>query len=82
MKPWEGYLEPFKIFGNLYFVGTTFVSSHIIDTGDGLILIDSQYPQSLYLLLENIVDTYPFSLAIAFIPLRYSLTFGYPARYD
>ena len=54
MKPWEGYLEPFKIFGNLYFVGTTFVSSHIIDTGDGLILIDSQYPQSLYLLLENI----------------------------
>ena len=53
-KPWEGYLEPFRIFGNLYFVGTTFVSSHIIDTGDGLILIDSQYPQRLYLLLENI----------------------------
>ena len=54
MRPWEGYLEPFKIFGNLYFVGTKFVSSHIIDTGEGLILIDSQYPQTLYLLLENI----------------------------
>ena len=52
--PWEGYMEPFRIFGNLYFVGTKFVSSHIVDTGEGLILIDSQYPQSLYLLLENI----------------------------
>lgn len=47
-------MEPFKIFGNLYFVGTTFVSSHVIDTGEGLILVDSQYPQSVYLLLENI----------------------------
>lgn len=54
MKPWEGYMEPFRIFGNLYFVGTRFVSSHVIDTGDGLILIDAQYPQTVYLLLENI----------------------------
>ncbi len=54
MKPWEGYMEPFRIFGNLYFVGTKFVSSHVVDTGDGLILIDSQYPQCTYLLLENI----------------------------
>ena len=54
MKTWEGYIEPFRIFGNLYFVGTDFVSSHIIDTGEGLILIDSQYPETLYLLLENI----------------------------
>lgn len=54
MKPWEGYMEPFKIFGNLYFVGTRFVSSHVVDTGEGLILIDSQYPQCTYLLLENI----------------------------
>ena len=54
MKPWEGYMEPFRIFGNLYFVGTKFVSSHVVDTGEGLILIDSQYPQCTYLLLENI----------------------------
>lgn len=54
MKPWEGYIEPFQIFGNVYFVGTDFVSSHLIDTGEGLILIDSQFPQTLYLLLENI----------------------------
>ena len=52
-RPWEGYMPPFKIFGNLYFVGTTFVSSHVIDTGDGLILLDSNYPQCTYLVLEN-----------------------------
>jgi len=54
MRPWEGYMEPFRIFGNLYFVGTTFVSSHVIDTGDGLILLDSNYPQCTYLVTEGI----------------------------
>lgn len=54
LEPWEGYMEPFKIFGNLYFVGNRYASSHIIDTGDGLILLDSNYPQCLYLVLEGI----------------------------
>lgn len=48
------YMEPFQIFGNVYFVGTKAVSSHLIDTGDGLILLDTGYPQALYLVLENI----------------------------
>lgn len=52
--PWEGYIKPGKIFGNLYFVGTRPASSHLIDTGEGLILIDSGYKDSLYLLLQNI----------------------------
>lgn len=53
MKPWEGYMEPFRICGNLYFVGTKFVSSHVIDTGEGLILLDSNYPQCTYLVTEG-----------------------------
>lgn len=53
LKPWEGYMEPFKIFGNLYFVGTKFVSSHVIDTGDGLIILDSNFPQCTYLVTEG-----------------------------
>ena len=53
-KPWEGYYPPFKIIGNVYFVGTVPASTHIIDTGDGLILIDSGYIESLYLVLHNI----------------------------
>lgn len=53
LRTWTGYMEPFCIFGNLYFVGCRFVCSHIIDTGEGLILIDSSYPQTLYLVTEG-----------------------------
>ena len=35
------YIHPFRIFGNLYYVGETWVCIHLIDTGDGLLLIDS-----------------------------------------
>lgn len=55
-QPWRGYIKPFKIIGNLYFVGTHQASTHIIDTGEGLIMIDSGYPQSLYLVLANMAD--------------------------
>ncbi|WP_407424841.1 MBL fold metallo-hydrolase [Methanobrevibacter sp.] len=53
-KWWNGYVKPFRIWGNLYFVGTEAASTHIIDTGDGLIMLDSGYQQSLYLVLHNI----------------------------
>lgn len=52
-QPWRGYMPPFKIWGNLYFVGTEPASTHIIDTGDGLIMLDSGYQHSLYLVLQN-----------------------------
>ena len=52
-EPWIGYVKPFKIFGNLYFVGTEPASTHIIDTGEGLIMLDSGYQQSLYLVIHN-----------------------------
>ena len=50
----DGYVKPFKIFGNLYFVGTEPASTHLIDTGEGLILIDTGYQHSLYLVINNI----------------------------
>lgn len=53
-RPWEGAMPPFRIRGNLYFVGTRPASSHLIDTGDGLVLLDSGYQESLYLVLESI----------------------------
>lgn len=52
-KTWEQYMEPFQIFGNLYFVGAKCVSTHVIDTGDGLILIDSNFPECTYLITEG-----------------------------
>ena len=52
-QPWKGYIPPFRLWGNVYFVGTTPASTHIIDTGDGLIMLDSGYQHSLYLVLQN-----------------------------
>ena len=51
---YEGRIEPFCIIGNVYFVGTFQASSHLIDTGDGLILIDTGYSNTLYLVLRSI----------------------------
>lgn len=36
------------------FVGTKPASAHLIDTGAGLILLDSGYPETLYLVLDSI----------------------------
>lgn len=47
-------MEPFKIIGNVYFVGTFQASCHLIDTGDGLILIDPGYANTLYLVVDSI----------------------------
>lgn len=54
VNPWDGKIEPFKIIGNVYFVGTFQASTHMIDTGDGLILIDPGYSASLYLAIDSI----------------------------
>jgi metallo-beta-lactamase class B len=54
MRPWEFAVEPFRILGNLYYVGNQNVSSHLIDTGQGLILLDTAFPQTVYLLLESV----------------------------
>ena len=54
--PWTERVKPFSIIDNLYFVGSKGASSHLIDTGSGLILIDSGYPQTLYLLIESVFE--------------------------
>lgn len=52
----SGYLKPGKVFGPIYFVGTYPTSSHLIDTGEGLILVDIGYPATLWIVLENIKE--------------------------
>lgn len=47
-------VAPFRIFGNLYYIGDQKACPHLIDTGDGLILIDTGYGHELPYLLENI----------------------------
>lgn len=53
-KPWEGSFDPIRVFGNLYFVGTPPASVHIVDTGDGLIMFDTGYQQSLYRVIDSV----------------------------
>ena len=51
---WSTYMPPFNILGNLYFVGTKPASAHLIDTGAGLILLDTGYQETLYLVMDGI----------------------------
>ena len=55
-KPWEGKIAPFKIVGNVYFIGSFQASTHLIDTGDGLIVIDPGYSNSFYLVINSIYE--------------------------
>ena len=51
---WGEYIKPEKIFGNLYFIGIRAVCTHLIDTSEGLIIIDPGYRESLHIIIHNI----------------------------
>ncbi len=38
-------VPPFKMFDNLYYVGLDFVNAYVIQTSDGLILVDTLFGQ-------------------------------------
>ena len=46
--------DPFRIAGNLYYVGNMWCASHLIDTGEGLMLLDVPCASGLPGLLYNI----------------------------
>ncbi len=51
---WLGRMEPCRIVNGVYFVGTYQASCHIIDTGEGLIMIDPGYFETTYLVLDSL----------------------------
>jgi metallo-beta-lactamase class B len=51
---WNEPQEPFRVHGNTWFVGTGGLSSILIESDDGLILIDGGLPQSAALIDANI----------------------------
>lgn len=53
-EPWTLAQKLFKVIENVYFVGNTWVSVYLIDTPEGLILIDCAYEENLYLLIDSI----------------------------
>lgn len=52
--PDDFYVRPFQIAGNVYYIGNKAVCSHLIDTGEGLIVIDTSYPELDHLLINSI----------------------------
>jgi metallo-beta-lactamase class B len=53
-QPYLHRTKPFRIAGNIYFVGNKVCSSHLVDTGEGLLLIDTPFARQLPLLLQSI----------------------------
>lgn len=53
-NPWILYHEPFRVTDQILFVGNTYVSTYLIDTGEGLILIDPAFKETLYLVFDGI----------------------------
>ncbi len=53
-SPWAYACEPFAVSDHAYYVGNTWVGSYLLDTGEGLVLIDCGMPQTVYLIFESI----------------------------
>lgn len=54
-QPWALAIKPFQVAPKTWYVaGQTWVGCYLIDTGEGLILIDCGIPESLYLLVDSI----------------------------
>ena len=51
---WNASQVPFKIYGNTYYVGTRGLSSLLVETDAGLVLIDGALPESAGLIAGNI----------------------------
>lgn len=47
-------VKPFQLFPGLYYVGAQTGPAHLLDTGDGLLLIDTSLPRTFPLVLESI----------------------------
>ncbi len=46
-------IQPFEMYENIYFVGSTRVSVHLIKTQDGLVMIDTGYPDMYEQILNS-----------------------------
>ena len=54
-RPWELAVKPFQVSPRTYYVsGQKWVGAYLIDTGEGLILLDTGIAESVYLLVDSI----------------------------
>jgi metallo-beta-lactamase class B len=55
-RKWNQPVKPYKVIGNVYYVGATEVSSFLIVTSQGLILIDSGFLETVPLIKQNVAQ--------------------------
>jgi metallo-beta-lactamase class B len=72
---WNVDQKPFKVFGNTYYVGTHELSAVLIATGQGLVLIDGDIPESAPLITRHI-------RALGFDPKTIKLILNSHAHFD
>lgn len=53
-RKWNEPVKPFKIIGNVYYVGAAEVSSYLITTSDGHILLDSGFAETVPQIKQNV----------------------------
>ncbi len=53
MNHWTTPIEPFRLIGNISYVGTEGIAVYVIQTSQGLILLDTAMPQSTGLIKES-----------------------------
>jgi metallo-beta-lactamase class B len=51
---WMKAIEPVRVVGNIYYVGTEELGSYLIADKEGLVLLDVPYPANAALVLQNI----------------------------
>ncbi len=74
-EDWNQPQAPFRIYGDTWYVGTSGLSSILVETSDGLVLFDGALPQSVHLIAENI-------RSLGLDPLEIAAIFVSHAHYD
>ena len=74
-EDWNRPQEPFRLYGNTWYVGTAGLSSILIETESGLILVDGALPQSAVMIDANIRSA-------GFDPLQISTILVSHAHFD
>ena len=72
---WTQAVQPFRIADRLYYVGSRELAAYLIDSGDGLILLDGGVPENAPLVLASI-------RSLGFDPKRVRLLLNSQAHFD
>ncbi len=74
-EDWNKPVEPFRVHGNTWYVGTNGLSAILVETGEGLVLLDGALPQSAEQIVGNIRQ-------LGFDPLQIKYILLSHAHYD